>query len=140
MVYVDLRPRWLWFIGFFLVVTAALAALSGVREMTGVLTVVKAHYLRSYHQEMNVGAYLRECLQRPSCVRAYHAAWTAPLALQLVLLANLVTGGVFMSFSKVWKPEMWSRRQVRVGAGRVQEWRLRAMRRPRGALTPGKVR
>lgn len=140
MVYVDLRPKWLWFIGFLLIVMAVLGGLSAIKEMTGLLNGVKAQYLHTYHEQMNVGAYLRECVKKATCARAYYEAWTAPLALQVVYLVNLVTGIVFMAFSKVWKPEVWYRRQIRVGAGRVQEWRLRAMRKPKGALTPGRVR
>lgn len=140
MTHVDLRPRWLFILGFVLVMVAVIFGfLRATEEATSLLAEVKVNYQRHYGEPMNVGRYIYLCVQKPSCMQAYYRAWSAPHWLQALYWSALSFGVVAAAFSRVWKPELLYRRQVRVGAGRMEEIRKASAVKPRGTLTAGGV-
>ncbi|WP_221091368.1 hypothetical protein [Deinococcus aquaedulcis] len=135
MTYIDLRPRWLLILGFVLMCAAVIAGgLGALADMTVVLNGVKAKYLATYQEPMNVGRYLWQCSGKPSCVQTYLAAWQDPLWLRALHLSNLVVGVLFVFYGRIWKPEMLYRRQVRVASARTDVSKDHSMTQPKGTL------
>ncbi|MXV21787.1 hypothetical protein [Deinococcus xianganensis] len=135
MTYIDLRPRWLLILGFVLICAAVIAGgLGAVADMTVVLNSVKAKYLATYQEPMNVGRYLWQCSSKASCMETYLAAWQAPAWLRAVHLTNLVAGVLFVFYGRIWKPETLYRRQVRVASARTDVAKDHSMKQPKGTL------
>jgi hypothetical protein len=133
--HVDQRPRLLLMLGLLLITVTLLTGYTEIFDAwMRLFSSVQRAYTARHHTDLDLLTYLIDCLGRDTCKASYQAVvpYSAPM---LVLFhTNVLMGVVFAGTSRFWRPELWFRRQARVAAARMDDWRERSSVKARGTL------